>query len=173
MSTKTETQKHNEQFDRLARLKAKQERSKRVAEHGYPDRWEYAEPGDSILGEIVEIGSPIQLDPKYSPVRPVQVARLDREDGIEEVVTVWISPTVLRSKWDELDPMEGDFISITFLGEKKPRNGGDPYHNFDVHLERSRENEAKRKQLAAESFRRRRLAGPDGDNFEPDDELPF
>lgn len=167
----TETQKTNKHAARMERLRQKAQRSKHYAEEGYPDDVDWDERGDGtiIMGKIHNIGEPIATE--FEESIPVQIDNEVEGTDAVETVTVWISPLVLRKKWEKNRPLEGDTVAIVYLGEKEAKNGSRSYKNFDVHLERAPGN--LQRAIEKERELRQIRAAENGGEFEEDEELPF
>jgi hypothetical protein len=171
MSDLTETQKTNKHADRMKRLRDKANRSKQYAEEGYPDAVDWDERGEGtiIMGKIHDIGEPITTE--FGDSVPVQIDNEIEGSDAVETVTVWISPLVLRKKWEKNRPLEGDTVAIVYLGEQETKSGSRSYKNFDVHLERAPGN--LQRAIEKEKELRQIREAEDAEEFEEDDDLPF
>ncbi len=94
----------------------------------YADVFKFVEPGDRIVGEIIEIRV-AQTEHGRSPVMTIKP-----DDGDER--TVWISNVDLQNKMAAARPQKGDRVAIVFRerGEAKP--GQSPPKLYDVDLKR-------------------------------------
>jgi hypothetical protein len=96
-----------------------------------PEPWIAEDVDDSVWGEIEEI---TQRESNYSEGSDTFVT-LITPNG--DVVSVAIWGTVLKKKFAELAPKEGDKIGFRFLGEQVPKSGGKPYKNWKVNIARA------------------------------------
>lgn len=98
-----------------------------------PPAWNPDEQGERLLGELIhfERGAP-------SPHGPCDVATLSTPEG--EPVAVWLSPVVLREKWEEKQPELGDKIALRFDGFTENSNGRE-YRLYSLVVERTESDE--------------------------------
>jgi propanediol utilization protein len=97
-----------------------------------PEPWIPEEPGDTIIGEVEEISA---RDSQFGqPGDTDQFVTLLTEHG--DVMSVAIFGTVLKKKFADLNPQEGDTLGFKFLGEQVPRSGGKPYKNWKLMIAR-------------------------------------
>jgi hypothetical protein len=155
----------------MKRLRDKATRSKQYAEEGYPDAVDWDERGEGtiIMGKIHDIGEPITTE--FGDSVPVQIDNEIEGSDAVETVTVWISPIVLRKKWEKNRPLEGDTVAIVYLGEQEAKSGSRSYKNFDVHLERAPGN--LQRAIEKEKELRQIREAEDVEEFEEDDDFPF
>jgi hypothetical protein len=111
----------------------------------FADAWR-PEPGDKLIGEVVELG---QRDGAYG-VYPIVTVRQD--DGVELAFHAF--HTVAQSKLAEARPQVGERVAIKYLGLNK--RGDRPYHDYRAAVDR-----------AAVAFNWRAF-GDDAGEIEPD-----
>jgi len=120
-----------------------------------PERWNADdEPGTTLVGTLLRYET-IVTDYGESQVAVIQ----DAEDN-----TTWgvaLFRTVLKKRFDTLNPQPGDTVGLKYVGLAEPRNkGANAYHNYVLRVMRGTlSNGAAETSVAREA--------PD------DDEIPF
>lgn len=104
-------------------LKDKLNREKRNAEAWTP------EPGDLIEGTVVDLSS---NETEYGEY-PIVV--IETEDG--EEVAIHAYHAVLQRAIEKKRPVEGDLFGAKYLGKTSPKKGKNPYHDYNVEIERA------------------------------------
>jgi hypothetical protein len=101
-------------------------RSQLAADDGsLPDRWNPDdEPGTTLVGELVG------WEDIVTDFGPAKIAVIeDEEDGHRWGVALFRS--VLKKRFETLDPRVGDTIGLKYVGVTPPRTkGGNEYHNY-------------------------------------------
>ncbi len=141
---------------------------------------EYAKGWKPKAGEMV-CGEIVTLEPVVGEFGPVMVCTIADEEAREDIA-VWISPKVLRDRFQMLQPKVGERIAIKALTEGKGERTGRSYKRFEVRMDRTPEaqrdfeyggsvdpaGEAREKLLAEAD----KYEGTDA-RVEHEDELPF
>jgi len=96
-----------------------------------PERWNAEdEPGTTLVGTLLRYET-IVTDYGESQVAVIQ----DAEDD-----TVWgvaLFRTVLKKRFDTLNPQPGDTVGLKYVGLAEPRNkGANAYHNYVLRVMR-------------------------------------
>lgn len=131
-------------------------RSELAADDGsLPERWNADdEPGTTLIGKLLRFET-IVTEFGASPVAVIQ----DEDDGT--VYGVALFRSVLKKKFDTLEPQPGDVVGLKYIGLIPPRNkDGRPYHNYAMRVERD-------SNIATPT------AQPAPEEAEQEDELPF
>jgi hypothetical protein len=81
---------------------------------GWPEAWN-PKPGDNLVGVVRRYD---QGQSMYGPVHTVIVER----EGLGELVSVWLSSTVLLALFRQHRPKVGERIGVRYLG-KHPEKG--------------------------------------------------
>lgn len=87
------------------------------------------EPGDKVIGTIVEISEAPGTDFGAYPL-----ITIEQDDGTEIAVHAFHS--VLRNELESKQPSEGDRIGIRYAGKVAGKSGGRDYESYRVVLER-------------------------------------
>jgi hypothetical protein len=95
----------------------------------HPDNW-IPEEGDLLLGQLVRYSGPIQTEYGKAWVAII----MDEDTGKEW--SLWLMETVLVNEWTALAPDPGERVAVKYLGLKSPRDGGKPYKNYFVQVDR-------------------------------------
>jgi hypothetical protein len=97
-----------------------------------PERWNPDDiPGTVLVGTLLRYET-IVTDYGESKVVVVE----DVEDGT--VYGVALFRTVLKKRFDVLDPKPGDSIGLKYVGLEEPRNkGANAYHNYVLKVQRN------------------------------------
>jgi len=96
-----------------------------------PERWNADdEPGTTLVGTLLRYET-IVTDYGESQVAVIQ----DAED--ETVWGVALFRTVLKKRFDTLNPQPGDTVGLKYVGLAEPRNkGANAYHNYVLRVMR-------------------------------------
>lgn len=102
-----------------------------------PERWNPDdEPGTTLIGELLRFET-IVTEFGSSPVAVIQ----DEDDGT--IFGVALFRSVLKKKFDTLEPRPGDVVGLKYIGLIPARNkDGRPYHNYAMRVERNANNPA-------------------------------
>jgi len=100
------------------------------ANRDHPPSWTPQESGDCVVGELETVETDIPTDYGLQDVAIIRPEQQDRG----ELISVWLSHTVLEDQWNKADPSPGDIIGIAYLGKKEPEHGDKPYHNYSVRV---------------------------------------
>jgi hypothetical protein len=96
-----------------------------------PERWNPEDAaGATLIGTLLRYET-IVTDFGQSQVAVVE----DAEDGV--VYGVALFRTVLKKRFDALEPRPGDTIGLKYVGLEEPRNkGANAYHNYVLRVMR-------------------------------------
>jgi len=94
-----------------------------------PDRWNPDdEPGTTLVGTLLGI------ETIATSLGEARIAHIeDADDG--HVWGVMIERSVLKNRFEQLQPQTGDTLGIKYIGQVEPRTkGGNAYHNYVVRV---------------------------------------
>jgi hypothetical protein len=96
-----------------------------------PERWNPEdEPGTTLIGTLLRFET-IVTEFGASPVAVIE----DGDDGT--VYGVALFRSVLKKKFDTLEPKPGDVVGLKYIGLIPPRTkDGRPYHNYAMRVDR-------------------------------------
>ena len=94
----------------------------------YPPSWN-PNPGDMLIGRLEEVVHGVPT--RYGPV---DVAYLCTEPS-GELVSVWLSNTVMRDQWTKAAPKVGERVGVKYVGQKTSK-AGTPYRVYAVRVDR-------------------------------------
>jgi hypothetical protein len=97
-----------------------------------PERWNPEDlPGAMLVGTL------LRFETIVTDFGPSQVAVIqDEDDGT--VYGVALFRSVLKKRFDTLEPRAGDRIGLKYVGLAEPRTkGANPYHNYVLKVERN------------------------------------
>ena len=97
-----------------------------------PERWN---PDDEDGATLV--GTLVRLDSIVTKLGPGTIAVIqDAEDGT--TYGVLLGRSVLKKRWEQLNPREGDTIGLKYVGWVEPRNkDSQGYHNYVLRVLRN------------------------------------
>lgn len=109
----------------------KEKLDQKEKETAAPEAWNPEQPGDTLLGTVVDI----DRDAPGSH-GPCDVATIVTPEN--EKKALWLSNKVLREAWEKKSPAPGDYVGIKFEGVKES-NSGREYKLFSLVVEKNGE----------------------------------
>ncbi len=97
---------------------------------GFPDYWD-PKPGDALIGtlERYDVGTTKLGERQIAIVR-------DEESG--ELISVWLSRSVLKNEFERQAPQPGDLIGLKYFGLQQPRDpNGSEFHKYGLRVSRA------------------------------------
>jgi len=94
-------------------LKIRKVLEKRLEEEkSFPPTFKFTEPGQVLIGKLIEIGEmrPSTFDPS-TLVKPIVI-----QTSFDEKVTVWLQQKGLQEAFERASPSIGDIIAIKYVG---------------------------------------------------------
>ena len=96
----------------------------KLVDREFAEAWR-PDPGDKLVGEIVELGQRSGYDDELYPIVTVR-----QDDGVE--LAAHCFHTVLRNELAKLRPQVGQRVAIRYDGQKDPGGGRSRYHSYRV-----------------------------------------
>lgn len=120
---KTTTQEHNSTAAAKKKLQAKKRRKKAYQWSPHDDEDE----GDTVEGKVVDFEWVPTSNPKWNDMPILYI----QEESRDVYTALPSMHTVLQSQLGEVDVEMGDYIIVSYVGERTPENG-DSYHEYIV-----------------------------------------
>ena len=97
-----------------------------------PERWNPDDEPDMVL-----VGTLLGVETLATDLGPARIAHIeDAEDGT--VYGLMIERSVLKNRWEQLKPQNGDMVAIKYIGLTPPRvKGKNSYHNYVLRVARA------------------------------------
>ena len=89
-----------------------------------PSHWKPQSIGDAIDGTLIGVVK-VRVGRRKLP------AAIIRDENGDEW-SVLLTYTVLKAKWNELNPRPGMHVEIVYLGDQESMRSGNFYKNFDL-----------------------------------------
>jgi hypothetical protein len=102
------------------------------AERPPPQSWLPENPDEGHPAQLV--GELVRVEDNYTRFGPCKIAILRDPAGVEW--SVWLIRTVLRSEFEKQRPRVGDVVLVKYQGKVSPKGGGDPYHGYELLVDR-------------------------------------
>jgi hypothetical protein len=96
----------------------------------WPDYWD-PQPGDVLSGTVerLDVGQT-----KLGERRIIVVSA----DDTGELVSVWLTRSVLASELEKAKPREGDWVCVKYHGVREPKRAdASPFHGYSVRVVRA------------------------------------
>jgi hypothetical protein len=93
-----------------------------------PPLWD-PQVGDKLVGTFLRYET--RYSTKIGDDCPVAIIE---EPRTRQLHTVWLTRNVLANEYKNQNPQPGDIIAHRYHGQKEPRGGGRPYHNYTVRV---------------------------------------
>jgi hypothetical protein len=101
----------------------------KLVDREFAEAWR-PDPGDKLVGEIVELGARAGYDDELYPIVTIR-----QDNGVE--LAAHCFHTVLRNELAKLKPQVGQRIAVKYEGEVATANGRSRYHSYRVATDRA------------------------------------
>jgi hypothetical protein len=96
----------------------------KLVDREFAEAWR-PDPGDKLVGEIVELGARAGYNDELYPIVTVR-----QDDGVELAFHAF--HTVARNELAKLHPQVGQRLAVRYEGEKQGADGRSKYHHYRI-----------------------------------------